>query len=404
MRTVAEHASVLAALLGPTPIEPTPLADALGLTLGHDLRSPLDLPPFDNSAMDGYVVRASDLPTGGGFPVTMPVSHDIPAGRTDNRPLPVGHVARIMTGAPLPAEGDVIIPVERTDGGAQTVRVDSAPAPGVHVRRRGEDLSTGSIALPAGTVIGPAQIGLAAALGLATVDVRRPLRVTVLSTGSELVPPGQPLEPGQIYESNSAMLAAALRAIGARVRIERFVADDVPALLTALERAADGADLVLTSGGVSAGAYEVVKDALAGAAPGDQQPAVEFTKVAMQPGMPQGAGRFAGVPLITLPGNPVSSYVSFEVFLRPLIRAAMGHPDITRPVVRVPLAEAVTSPAGKRQFRRGQLDTVAGTVSAWGGPGSHLLSWLAGADSMIVIDEDTTALQAGDEVEVWLLD
>ena len=404
MRTVAEHASVLAALLRPTPVEATPLVDALGLVLGRDLLSPLDLPPFDNSAMDGYVARADDLPGDDGYPVTLAVSHDIPAGRTDDRSLPRGQVARIMTGAPLPAGGDVIIPVERTDGGARTVRIDSAPAPGVHVRRRGEDLATGSVALPGGTVIGPAHIGLAAALGLTTLDVRRPLRVTVLSTGSELVPPGRPLEPGQIYESNSPMLAAALRAIGARVRIERFVADDVPALLTALDRAADGADLVLTSGGVSAGAYEVVKDALSAPGPGDTGAVVDFVKVAMQPGMPQGAGSFAGVPLITLPGNPVSSFVSFEVFLRPLIRAAMGHPDVTRPVVRVPLTEPITSPAGKRQFRRGHLDTVAGTVSAWGGPGSHLLSWLAGADCMIVVDEDATALQAGDEVEVWLLD
>jgi molybdopterin molybdotransferase len=147
---------------------------------------------------------------------------------------------------------------------------------------------------------------------------------------------------------------------------------------------------------VSAGAYEVVKDALT-----DQ--GVQFTKVAMQPGMPQGAGRFQGVPVVTLPGNPVSSYVSFEVFLRPAIRAAMGHPDVTRPIVRAPLSASLDSPAGKRQFRRGQLDAVAGTVAAWGGPGSHLLSWLAGADCMIVIGEDVTHLEAGDEVEVWLL-
>lgn len=404
MRTVAEHASALAALVGPTPVVATPLAEALGLVLGHDLLAPVDLPPFDNSAMDGYVGRAADLPADGAFPLTLPVSHDIPAGRSDGRPLAAGTLARIMTGAPLPPGGEVIVPVERTDGGVDRVRVDGAPAPGVHVRRRGEDLFAGTVALAAGTVMGPTQIGLAAALGLATVEVRRPLRVTVLSTGSELMPPGTALRPGQIYESNSPMLAAALRAVGAQVRIEHFVADDVPALLAALEQAATGADLLLTSGGVSAGAYEVVKDALTGPGGADGGPAVDFVKVAMQPGMPQGAGRFAGVPLITLPGNPVSSYVSFEVFLRPLVRAAMGHPDVMRPVVRVPLADAITSPAGKRQFRRGNLDTVAGTVSVWGGPGSHLLSWLAGADSMIVVDDDTTSLQPGDEVEVWLLD
>ena len=155
-------------------------------------------------------------------------------------------------------------------------------------------------------------------------------------------------------------------------------------------------DLIVTSGGVSAGAYEVVKDALTGQG-------IEFAKVAMQPGMPQGAGRLQGVPMVTLPGNPVSSYVSFEVFLRPAISAAMGHADLTRPVVRLPLTEPVDSPAGKRQFRRGHLDTVAGTVAPWGGPGSHLLSWLAGADCMIVARRGRHAPRGGREVEVWLL-
>jgi molybdopterin molybdotransferase len=223
----------------------------------------------------------------------------------------------------------------------------------------------------------------------------------VLSTGTELVEPGKPLGPGQIYESNAPMLAAGIAAIGGRVTVEHFVADDVDQLRSVLFDAADTVDLIVTSGGVSAGAYEVVKDALTGRG-------IEFAKVAMQPGMPQGAGRYAAagdrsVPIVTLPGNPVSSYVSFEVFLRPAIRAAMGHPDITRPIVRAPLTSAIDSPPGKRQFRRGHLDAVAGTVAPWGGPGSHLLSWLAGADCMIVIAEDVTHLDAGAEVEVWLL-
>ena len=232
--------------------------------------------------------------------------------------------------------------------------------------------------------------------------MRRPLRVLVLSTGTELVEPGKPLGPGPDLRIQRADAGRRDRRRSARTcTVEHFVADDVDA-------AAGGArpggrrriDLIVTSGGVSAGAYEVVKDALTGHG-------IEFAKVAMQPGMPQGAGRYAvgdrSVPIVTLPGNPVSSYVSFEVFLRPAIRAAMGHPDITRPIVRAPLTTAIDSPAGKRQFRRGHLDTVAGTVAPWGGPGSHLLSWLAGADCMIVIPEDVTHLDAGDEVEVWLL-
>jgi len=393
MRTVEEHALVIAGLLEPTGPESLELADAVGLVLAQDLVAPIDLPPFANSAMDGYAVRAVDVAE---LPVTLPVSQDIPAGRTDTQPLAPGTAARIMTGAPLPPGAEVIVQVERTDGGEFLVRIDSAPQPGVHVRTRGEDVAAGTVVLAAGTVVGPTQVGVAAALGFAELVVRRPVRVLVLSTGTELVAPGRPLAPGQIYESNAAMLAAAMTAVNARVTIEHFVADDVEQLRTALSKAATGIDLIVTSGGVSAGAYEVVKDALT-----DQ--GVQFTKVAMQPGMPQGAGRFQGVPVVTLPGNPVSSYVSFEVFLRPAIRAAMGHPDVTRPIVRAPLSASLDSPAGKRQFRRGQLDAVAGTVAAWGGPGSHLLSWLAGADCMIVIGEDVTHLEAGDEVEVWLL-
>lgn len=393
MRTVEEHARVIAGLLEPTGPESLPLADAVGLVLAQGLVAPIDLPPFANSAMDGYAVRAVDVAE---LPVTLPVSQDIPAGRTDTQPLAPGTAARIMTGAPLPPGAEVIVQVERTDGGEFLVRIDSAPQPGVHVRTRGEDVAAGTVVLAAGTVVGPTQVGVAAALGFAELVVRRPVRVLVLSTGTELVAPGRPLAPGQIYESNAAMLAAAMTAVNARVTIEHFVADDVEQLRAALSKAATGIDLIVTSGGVSAGAYEVVKDALT-----DQ--GVQFTKVAMQPGMPQGAGRFQGVPVVTLPGNPVSSYVSFEVFLRPAIRAAMGHPDITRPIVRAPLSASLDSPAGKRQFRRGQLDAVAGTVAAWGGPGSHLLSWLAGADCMIVIGEDVTHLEAGDEVEVWLL-
>ena len=393
MRTVEEHARVIAGLLEPTGPESLELADAVGLVLAQDLVAPIDLPPFANSAMDGYAVRAVDVAE---LPVTLPVSQDIPAGRTDTQPLAPGTAARIMTGAPLPPGAEVIVQVERTDGGEFLVRIDSAPQPGVHVRTRGEDVAAGTVVLAAGTVVGPTQVGVAAALGFAELVVRRPVRVLVLSTGTELVAPGRPLAPGQIYESNAAMLAAAMTAVNARVTIEHFVADDVEQLRTALSKAATGIDLIVTSGGVSAGAYEVVKDALT-----DQ--GVQFTKVAMQPGMPQGAGRFQGVPVVTLPGNPVSSYVSFEVFLRPAIRAAMGHPDVTRPIVRAPLSASLDSPAGKRQFRRGQLDAVAGTVAAWGGPGSHLLSWLAGADCMIVIGEDVSHLEAGDEVEVWLL-
>jgi molybdopterin molybdotransferase len=398
VRSVEEHAAVVAALLPDMPGVDLPLAEVAGRVLAADVTAPMSLPPFTNSAMDGYAVRAADL---GDFPTTLPVAQDIWAGRTDVEALRPGTAARIMTGAPFPAGADTIVPVEQTDGGTDAVRIDKAPPAGVHVRKVGEDVETGALLLEAGSVVQAPQIGVAAAVGLRMLPVRRPPRVLVLSTGTELVAPGTPLGPGQIYESNSPMLAAAITDAGGTPVVAHFVADDVDAFRSELSAAAADVDLILTSGGVSAGAYEVVKDALSGRG-------VEFTKVGMQPGMPQGAGEVVldgdrSVAMVTLPGNPVSSYVSFEVFVRPALRRAIGHPDPLRPALRVPLSVPLDSPPEKRQFRRAQLDTVGGTVAPWGGPGSHLLSWLAGADAMIVVPESVTHLDAGAEVEVWLL-
>lgn len=414
MRTVSEHRAVVASLLPPTPVESRPLAEALGLVLASDLISPIPLPPFDNSAMDGYAVRAQDVAGADeAAPVRMPIAEDIPAGRTDAPALRPGTAHRIMTGAAVPPGADAIVPVEHTGGypaavsdgggGLGEVRIDRPARPGAHIRRAGEDVTAGTVVLPAGTIMGAAQIGLAAAVGLAEVPVRRPPRVLVLSTGSELVEPGGPLRHGQIYESNSAMLAAAVTEAGGVADRLRFVPDDVTEFLAVLSRRFEQSppDLLLTSGGVSAGAFEVVKDALA-------DRGVEFVRVAMQPGGPQGAGRLTGfgtdVAAVTLPGNPVSSQVSFEVFVRPALRAAMGHPHPDRAAVRVRLAESLRAPSGKRQFRRGTLDAVHGTVRTVGGPGSHLLSAMARADCLIALDGVREEYAEGDEVEVWLLE
>lgn len=395
VRSVDEHRAVVAALVPRMPVEDVPLAQALGRVLASDLPAAVALPSFDNSAMDGYAVRAAEV---AGAPVTLPVAADIPAGRTDVPPLAPGTVHRIMTGALLPAGADAVVKVEDTDGGTGNVRVDRSVPPGTAVRRVGEDVVAGEVVLTAGTVLGAPQIGLAAAVGSATLPVRRRPVVLVLSTGSELVAPGAPLRPGQIYESNGPMLAAAVDDAGGRGELLRFVPDDVDEFTARLtDRLARGdVDLVLTSGGVSAGAYEVVKDAFTGRG-------VEFVRVGMQPGGPQGAGRFAGVGVVTLPGNPVSSQVSFEVFVRPALRAALGHPHPQRPVVRAVLADALTSPAGKRQFRRGVLDAVRGTVREVGSPASHLLAALARSECFVVLPEDVEEAAAGTPVEVWLL-
>jgi molybdopterin molybdotransferase len=402
VRTVEEHQAVVGGLLSALPVEDVPLAAAAGRVVARDLPALVSLPGFANSAMDGYAARHAEVGTASeAAPVRLPVAADLPAGRTDVPPLLPGTVHRIMTGAPLPEGADVVVPVERTDGGTDLVTITGSPAAGTHLRHAGEDIRAGDLALPAGTALGAAQLGLAAAVGYASVPVRRRPRVLVLSTGSELVEPGRPLQPGQIYESNSVLLAAAVADAGGEARTLHFVPDDVDQFLATVRaelgrRGGDRADLLVTSGGVSAGAYEVVKDAFRGLG------TVEFTKVAMQPGGPQGAGTVDGVPVVTLPGNPVSSFVSFEVFVRPALRRALGHaaPDRLRTTAR--LTAALRSPAGRRQFLRGRFDGEV--VTQVGGPGSHLVAHLARANCLVVVPEDVTELPAGAEVAVVLIE
>jgi molybdopterin molybdotransferase len=395
LQPVDVHQERIAALLAATTSETVPVADAAaaGRVLAESVIALAPLPDFDNSAMDGYAVRAVDIATASpDRPVTLPVAADIPAGAAVGRLAP-GTAHRIMTGAPVPVGADTVVEVEATDGGTSTVSIRSAREHGQFVRRAGDDLAPGATGLAPGSVLGPAQLGLLAALGVDEVVVRRRPRVLVCSTGSELAEHPAP-GSGQIRDANGAMLAAAVREAGGDPIRQLWVADDVPTFLATLDAELADVDLLLTSGGVSAGAYEVVKESLA-------PRGVEFLKVAMQPGMPQGAGRYADVPVVCLPGNPVSALTSFEVFVRPALRAALGHPRPTRPVLRARLASAATSPRGKRQFRRGRLDLDAGTVELCGPPGSGFLGWFARADCLIDIPADAAEVAAGDEVDVW---
>jgi molybdopterin molybdotransferase len=396
-RSVDDHRAAVTALLPEMPIEHRPVADCLGLVLAEDVTALVALPPFDNSAMDGYAVRAADVAGArAASPVSLPVPEDIPAGRTDIVALQPGTAHRIMTGAPLPPGADAVVQVELTDAGMPVVAVREAVEAGTHVRRTAEDVAAGAVVLTAGSVLSAPRLGLAAAVGRAALPVRRPPHVLILSTGSELVEPGEELLLGQIYESNSVLLAAAVREVGGTATVLRFVPDDVEEFLGAVRASATGVDLLVTTGGVSAGAYEVVKEALAGRG-------VEFVRVAMQPGGPQGYGRLDGLPVVSLPGNPVSAALSFELFLRPALLGMLGHRVVDRPRATAHMATALRSLAGKRQFRRGRFEAGTVEVTPIGGPGSHLLASFAASNCLIELPEDVTEVAAGAEVSLILL-
>ncbi len=398
MRDVEEHVSAVLAAAHPTPVESLPLARAAGLVLGEDVTSLVDLPSFDNSAMDGYAVQLADVAHAtADDPAVLPVVDDVPAGDGRLVVLAPGTAVRIMTGAPVPSGTGGIVPFEDTDRGTIQVRIDVPPAPAAHVRRRGEDVTAGDVVLTAGTVVGPAQVGLLAACGHTHAPVHRPPRVAVLSTGSELVPAGQPLGPGRIHDSNRPMLVAAAEALGAQV-ITGPAVPDVPGALAAAVRAlVDDVDLVLTTAGVSAGAYDVVREDLVTLV--DDPADVQLVHVAMQPGKPQGLAWVGPrrVPVLGLPGNPVSAYVSFHLFARPLLRLLAGHTTLAAPVVHATLSEAVSHKTGRRAYLRVRLTAGADgwLATPVGANGSHLLGALAHADALLVVPEDVERLAAG---------
>jgi molybdopterin molybdotransferase len=394
-----EHRQRILDAIEPMAAFPQPLMDALGLACAEDVHALVSLPGFDNSAMDGYAVRFEDVAdaTADG-PLRLPVVGEIGAGTARVHALAPGTAVKIMTGAPVPTGADTIVPYEATDRGVGQVVITEAPrSAGQHVRRTGEDVAEGDLVVEHGTVLDARHLGLLAAVGRGTVAVRPRPRVVVISTGSELREPGQSLGHDSIYDSNSYLLAAAAREAGAIAFRVGIVPDEPQAFRTALHDQLVRADLVITSGGVSQGDYDVVKEALA-------PDGVWFGPVAMQPGKPQGFGLVGEdrVPIFCLPGNPVSSFVSFEVFVRPALRRLMGRQPYVRPVVTALLGAPMGSPPGRRQFMRGQY--ADGVVMPVGSPASHMLGGLAGSNCLLVVPEDVTSLPAGAEVDVLLIE
>ena len=395
--TVAEHAAHVAALLAPA-LEPrtesVAIDDALGRVTATSVACPVDLPLFDNSQMDGFAVRSGDLAT---LPATLPIVGEIAARPSDPLPLPLGSAVRIMTGGVMPAGADAVIPVEDTTVDSTVDRVSvtitRARSAGEYVRYRGSDIRQGDRLLPHGLRLGSRHLAALAAAGLTSVPVLARVRVAIITTGSELIQPGTVPSLGQVFDSNATALAAAVRATGAVVAFHSHVHDDRAAMLAALEQAAASSDLIFTSGGISMGEYEVVRETL-------EPLGAKVGHVAMQPGGPQATAVFEGVPVICFPGNPVSTQISFEVFAAPLLRGVGG---ITPPARRRrTLTAGTASIAGKRQFLRG---TAVGesAVTLAGGPSSHLVAGLAASDLLVIVPEDVTQLAAGDSVETWEL-
>lgn len=405
LRDVEDQREWILSMLEELPPFGMQLMDALGLGLCEDIRSDIDLPGFDNSAMDGFAVRSQDLVSASATdPIVLPVLGEIAAGDPADLTLTEGHAIRIMTGAPVPDGADAVIPFEQTDRGYDEVCCFAAVPEGRNIRTRGADIREGDLLLTEGTRIDERTIGLLAGIGIDKVMVRPRPRVVVVSTGSELIEPGTELESShQIYDSNSWMLSAAAKAAGAQVFHVGLVPDDPEVVQQTISDQLVRADLLITSGGVSEGDHDIIKQVL------PEMGLVDFARIAMQPGKPQGFGLVGEdeIPVFMLPGNPVSSFVSFETFVRPAIRKLMGVQPYVRQPVRAIASTVLRSKPGRAQFHRGHLKVdMSGrrTVEQIGGSGSYLLGALQRANCLILMEKDVEMIAAGQTVMVWPLD
>ena len=380
------------------------VAHAAGMVSSTDLYAPHALPRFDNSAMDGYAVRRSDITD---VPITLPLAGEVRAGDAADEPLPDGSAVRIMTGAPIPAGADAVVPIEDvvpledTDGPETEVTVIVAPRPAAHIRPAGDDVAEGDLLVASGTELAAGELALLASMGLSPVRVHRRPHVVVLSTGDELVAPEADPGPGQIRDSNSVALRALVTEAGGSVEVVGPIADDREGVHDAVLEATKTADLIVSSGGVSVGKYDHVKEVI------EDVGSLEFWRVAMQPGKPVVSGRAVDVPFLGLPGNPVSIHIGFEQFVRPAIRKMRGCNELLRPTVTARLASRIEKNPGRLHFVRVKLRlSEEGFVAEpTGAQGSHIQSSLVGCHGVARFAVEASVLEEGDPVtvEVWRL-
>jgi molybdopterin molybdotransferase len=391
--------------------EEVPILDSLGQVLAEDLRSAIDVPPLDNSAMDGYALQAKD--TAGaqeGSPRLLRVIDTVAAGSITDKEVVPGTAIRIMTGAPIPKGADSVVRFEDTD---ETARQSGGPISqigicvqakeGQNIRRAGEDIAEGQVVLPSGTIIRPAEVGVLASLGMSMVAViARPV-VAIVATGNELVEVGQPLPKGKIYNSNSYSVAALVRRYGGIPRVLGIALDSKESLVAALRRGLD-ADMLITSGGVSVGDYDIVKEVLA------QEGEIGFWSVRMKPGKPIAFGQIKGVdksvPHLGLPGNPVSSMVAFEMFARPAILKMMGKRNLTKPTIEAILEDRILNKDKRRVFTRAIIEKREGRYFArlTGPQGSGVLTSMSLANGLVLVPEEVAEVKPGDTIRVMMLD
>jgi molybdopterin molybdotransferase len=396
MPTFEEGRRIVLDHVSPLGVERCQILDAVGRVLAADITAPWDMPLCDNSAMDGFAVRAADCST---TPATLKVTGYIPAGGAVTGAVEAGCAIRIMTGAPIPPECDAVVPVEETEADGDQVTVKEPVQSRQHVRFHGEDVATGDVVLAKGTLIRPPEISMLASFGKAVVPVHRRVRVAIVSTGDELIELGETPVPGKVVNSNALSLAAAVKELGGEPVILGIARDDRESHLEKLSEGL-GADVLITSAGVSAGDRDLVRDILAEL--GVKQ---VFWKVDMKPGGPTAFAVYNGKPVFSLPGNPVSTMVTFEIFVKPALLRMMGHRKVIRPFVTGTLKEAAKKKPGKVNFIRVRVERENGVLVASTAGDQHtgILRTMVKADALALLPSEASVVAAGTEVGLYLL-